>query len=127
MTCRWRMKHPNRTLPPPHVALTHISSSLECEIKACAPSGGFGLRPLPYQVNTVCVMRGFQISKPKPKSLAVTPARDIFKELGGLETAHTLTFRAMALVGSAPSVVFLHPAKAGLAFWPCVLASSWGR
>lgn len=49
MTCRRRMKHPKRTLPPPHVALTHISSSLECEIKACAPSGGFGppAPPLP--------------------------------------------------------------------------------
>lgn len=39
VTCRWRMKPLKRTLPPPppHVALTHISSSLECEIKACAP------------------------------------------------------------------------------------------
>lgn len=59
VTCRWRMKPPKRTLPPPHVALTHISSSLECEIKACAPRGGFGPRPLPFQVNKVCVMRWF--------------------------------------------------------------------
>lgn len=39
-------------------------------------------------------------------------ARDIFKELGGLEPAHTLIFKATALVRSAPSVVLLHPAKA---------------
>lgn len=57
VTCRRRMKHPKRTLPPPHVALTHISSSLECEIKACAPSGGFGPRPLPLRVNTACVLQ----------------------------------------------------------------------
>lgn len=67
MTCRRRMKHPRRTLPPPHVARTHISSSLECEIKARAPSGGFGPRPLPSQVNTVCEMRWLQKeSKPRP-------------------------------------------------------------
>lgn len=71
VTCRRRMKHPKRPLPPPHVALTHIGSSLECEIKACAPSGGFGPRPLPSQVNTVCEMRWLQKeSKPRPRKSA---------------------------------------------------------
>lgn len=43
--------------PPPCVARTHTSSSLECEIKACAPSGVFGPCPLAFQVNTAWVMR----------------------------------------------------------------------
>lgn len=43
----------------------------------------------------------------------MTPCqRHFYNELGGLEPAHTLIFKATALVGSAPSVVFLHPEKA---------------
>lgn len=51
------MKHPKRTLPLPHVGLTHSSSSLECEIEGSAPSGGFGPRPLAFLGNAACVIR----------------------------------------------------------------------
>lgn len=126
MTCGWRMKHPKRALPPPHVcrADTHQLESGMRDQGVCAQRWvWFPPPPLPSKHGLCDALIPNSKSKPKPLSLPVTPCqRHFFKELGGLEPAHTLIFKATEPVGSAPSVVFLHPEKALPGSSACLLS-----